>query len=246
MGTTDTGQLARQLVELRNYALAPGAAREFAAHFERHFLAAQEALGMDIVGQFTAPGDDARFVWVRRYLRPADRGEALRRFYSGPVWAEFGPRANELMVDHTDVHLLVPDPSGPPFAAGHRPHAERAGVPAHGAGGAPPTVVAALYDIGGHDAGPAGAWPAALVAAAEATGPDRAAAGVAELGRLATAPVPNDFPRLPVHEGPVAVWLLADATGGDAGVAAAEALASRHPGALRTVRLSPTPRSTLR
>ncbi|HEX6417475.1 MAG TPA: NIPSNAP family protein [Acidimicrobiales bacterium] len=239
-----------QLVELRNYTLRPAAAAAFVEHFERHLLASQEAHGMDVVGQFTVPGDDARFVWIRRYLRPSTRGAALRAFYSGPVWAEHGPRANELMVDHTDVHLLVPDPSGPPFAARHRPHSERAEPDAEGVDGAgsgpASTVVAALYDLGGTDRHPAGAWPAALVAAADATSPDRAGAGVTELGRLATARVPNEFARLPVHDDPVAVWLLADTAGGDAGVAAAESVAAHHRGAVLTIRLTPTPRSTLR
>jgi hypothetical protein len=100
----------------------------------------REELGMDIVGQFRVPGDDARFVWIRRYLDPAGRAAALTAFYGGSVWKEFGPRANELMVDHTDVHLLVPDPSGPLFAANHVPLARRDG-PWEGH-----AVVAAIYD----------------------------------------------------------------------------------------------------
>lgn len=93
---------------------------------------------------------------------------------------------------------------------------------------------------------PAGAWPAALVAAADVTSGARADTGVAELGRLATAAGPNDFLRLPVHDHVVALWLLADTAGGDAGIAAAEALAAYHHGAVRTIRLAPTTRSTLR
>jgi len=42
--------------------------------------------------------------------------------------------------------------------------------------------------------------------------------------------VPNGFARLPFHDDPVAVWLLADTAGGDAGAATAEALADRHHG----------------
>jgi NIPSNAP len=121
----DRGVAVDQLVELRSYALVPGQVEAFVEHFELHFLASQEELGMDVVGQFTVPGDDARFVWVRRFLEPSARGDALARFYGGPVWKEFGPRANELMVDHTDVHLLVPHRSAPAFAADHVPHAQR-------------------------------------------------------------------------------------------------------------------------
>ena len=222
-----------QLVEFRSYTLVPGQAEAFAEHFERHFLASQEELGMDIVGQFTVPGDDARFVWVRRFRDPAGRSRALASFYGGPTWAEFGPRANELMIDHTDVHLLAPDPSGPDFAADHVAHPRR---PA-GEGRPGSTVVAAVYDLGGAEGPPTTPWPAG----------DRDGDGVSELGRLVTAGVPNDFPLLPVHEDlSVAVWLLSDHAGGEAATAAAEAAAGARGLPLHTTRLTPTALSTLR
>jgi hypothetical protein len=230
---------ASQLVELRSYRLVPGQARAFAEHFETHFLASQEALGMDIVGQFTVLDDEARFVWVRRYLAPARRADALARFYTGPVWERFGPRANELMIDHTDVHLLVPHGSMPAFAADHVPHAER-----RGGGGAPggepgSTVVTAVFDLAGGGELP-GEAAGSMAGAARAN-------GACELGRLVTAAVPNDFPALPVHEdAPVAVWLLSDGHGGRAAGAAAESVAAAHGLPLRATALSPTARSTLR
>jgi hypothetical protein len=229
-----------ELVELRSYRLVPSAAEAFVAHFEAHFLASQERLGMDVVGQFTVPGDDARFVWVRRFRDPSTRAESLARFYGGPVWEQFGPRANELMVDHTDVHLLVPDRSLPAFAPDHVPHDERSGGPGGRPGdGQDSTVVAAVFD---------GAGPGELDAAFAGSLADAAsAAGVAELGRLVTAEVVNDFPRLPVHEGvAVAVWLVSDRTGGRAAMDAAEAVAIAHGLDLRTTALTPTARSTLR
>jgi hypothetical protein len=231
-GMADAPVAPDQLVELRSYALVAGAAAEVAAYFERHFIVSQAELGMDVVGRFTVPGDDARFVWIRRFLQPAARGEALRAFYTGPVWAEHGPGANELMVDHTDVHLLTPDPSAPTFpaatatAAGPRPEGS--------------TVVAALYDLDDRGATLDDDTTAAMTAAAAAD-PD-----VAELGRLVTARVANDFPRLPVHEDrTVALWLLADRTGGDVATAVAEAVAQRHDLPLRTTLLAPTPTSPL-
>jgi hypothetical protein len=231
-----------QLVEFRNYVLAAGAARPFVEHFERCFLASQEELGMDIVGQFTVPGDDARFVWVRRFGQPSARGAALRSFYTGPVWAEFGPRANELMVDHTDVHLLTPDPSGPSFAADHRPHARRAapGDATRRSPDAPAsTVVAAFYDLDDLPTIPT-ATAAAMTAVAAGAGIE-----VTELGRLVSAQVPNDFPGLPVHDAHVALWLLADHTNGHAATTAAQALANDQSLTLHTLHLSPTPRSSL-
>jgi hypothetical protein len=241
-----------QLVELRSYTLVPGQAGAFVEHFERYFLASQQELGMDIVGQFTVPGDDARFVWVRRFRDPAARGSALSRFYGGPVWHEFGPRANELMVDYTDVHLLVPDRSAPAFAADHVPHARRspaaggqASAGDSGGGGAPTTVVAAVYDLAG--APGTGALPAELAEAMTVAGRDASAGGASEVGRLVSAGGPNDFPRLPVHEdATVAVWLLSDRAGGEAAVAAATAVATSQGLAVQTTRLTPTARSTLR
>jgi len=70
---------------------------------------------------------------------------------------------------------------------------------------------------------------------------------VAERGRLVTAGVPNEFPRLPVHEGvSVGVWLLADRSGGTAAGEVAEAVAVAAALPVRTMCLAPTDRSTLR
>lgn len=233
---------ASQLVEFRSYALVPGQVDAFVEHFERHFLDSQEELGMDIVGQFTVPADDARFVWVRRYLEPASRAAALASFYGGPTWKEFGPRANELMVDYTDVHLLVPDRSAPSFVPRHVRHARRPDMPDRSDGDRTPSkVVAAIYDLGAGADLPADAADAMTDALGGAVG------AVAELGRLVTAGVPNDFPVLPVHEdAAVALWLLSDRLGGTAAETAAEAVAGSQGLALRTTCLAPTARSTLR
>jgi hypothetical protein len=123
MGREGNGQ---QLVELRRYSLRPGTAAAFVEHFERHFLASQEAHGMDVVGQFTVPGDDARFVWVRRFLRPAERGAALRAFYSGPP-----PRRGADHAAHADrpLHaaLRVSPGRGAPAVSSRPPAGARAG-----------------------------------------------------------------------------------------------------------------------
>ena len=77
---------------------------------------------------------------------------------------------------------------------------------------------------------------------------DAAPAGsVTELGRLMTAGVLNEFPRLPVHEAvAVGVWLLSDRAAGAAATAMAEAVAVSEALTVRTICLSPTSRSTLR
>jgi len=227
--------MPQQLVELRNYTLVPGATEAFVSHFDEHFLASQAELGMDVVGQFTVPGDDARFVWIRRFLQPATRGDALGAFYSGPVWKELGPRANELMLDHTDVHLLRPDPSAPDFAPGG-PGQRWTSPEVPGS-----TVVAALYDLDDDAPGLPAETAAAMTSLVAAAGPD-----VVELGRLVSARVPNDFPLLPVHDTNVALWLLADHGGGTV----AQSLTSEPVPALdlphRSLHLTPTRHSFLR
>lgn len=227
----------RQLVEFRSYRIVRGGIDAFVEHFENHFLASQEELGMDIVGQFRVVADPERFVWVRRYLDPSSRAASLTQFYSGPVWKEFGPRANELMLDYTDVYLLEPDASAPDFAAGHLPHSSRERRTTEPTS----TVVAAFYELrNGERAIP----PRMASAFAAAAGQS---AGASEIGRLVTASVPNDFPLLPVHDGvPVALWLLSDAGRGHAAVSAAQRVAKLWDRSLRVVRLTPTARSTLR
>lgn len=225
--------MTAQLVEFRNYRIVPGGVDDFVEHFEARFLASQEELGMDIVGQFRVPGAE-RFVWVRRYLDPSVRAAALTSFYTGPVWKEFGPRANELLVDHTDVHLLVPDPTGPPLAADHVAHGERTGPPTGAA--SPSSVVAAVFDIAARDR-----IPPDVTEAMTAT-----VSGALELGRLVTSSTPNNFPPLPVHEdAAVALWLLSDVDGGEAAIAAATEVADRCALPVRTITLAPTARSTL-
>ena len=225
-----------QLVEFRNYEIVPGGIDAFVQHFEEHFLESQEELGMDVVGQFRVADDPQRFVWIRRYLDPSSRGASLGRFYTGPVWKEFGPRANELMVDHTDVHLLVPHSSASAFAAGHVPHAERRGAAIE----ATSTVVAALYEM---DEG-LGLSPGVV---SEMTSAVNEVPGVVQLGRLVTATVPNDFVSLPVHDDAnVALWLLSDREQGAAAVAVAVAVGERRDLEVRTLRLVPTTRSTVR
>lgn len=224
-----------QLVEFRNYRLVPGGLDDFVEHFERRFLGSQEALGMDIVGQLRLLDEPDRFVWVRRYLDPARRVEGLTSFYTGPVWKEHGPRANELLVDHTDVHLLEPDASAPTFAADHVPHDQRSGTPLSPSS----TLVAAIYAIAG-----VGRIPPELAAAMDDV--SAASLDVSESGRLVTSPTENGFPALPVHDTAVALWLLSDPADGQAGDGVARAVADLSGLPVTLLHLAPTARSTLR
>src|SRR5262245_15820098 len=81
------------------------------------------------------------------------------------------------------------------------------------------------HDVAGHADAPAGA--------------------VVERGRLVTACVPNEFPRLPVHQGvSVGAWLLADRSGGTAAGEVADVVATAAALPVQRMRLAPTARST--
>jgi len=221
-----------QLVELRNYQLKPDALDEFVEHFERRFVESQNELGMDILGIFRHLDEPDRFVWVRRYLEPSRRAAALTEFYTGPVWKQYGPRANEMMLDVDDVHLVEPDASLPkfPLASGE------------GEAEGETTVVAALYELGPSEGDIPAELATAMTASIGGTAPE-----VRELGRLVTSAWPNDFPALPIHEDVrVGLWLLADGDRGAPSSNLAATVASKTGHAVVVLHLAPTARSTLR
>src|SRR5262249_58634770 len=82
----------------------------------------QEACGMTILGQFRDLDRPDRFVWLRGFDDMASRAEALRRFYTGPVWRANADAANATMIDSDDVLLLRPATAAPGFdLRGDRP-----------------------------------------------------------------------------------------------------------------------------
>jgi NIPSNAP len=104
---------ACEIVELRQYTLMPGSTAAFIELFEDHLFAPQEALGMRLLGIFTRPDADDKFVWLRGFPARAGRKHALEEFYYGPVWKRYRERANGMMIDSDDVHLLRPMPGRP-------------------------------------------------------------------------------------------------------------------------------------
>lgn len=98
--------MAPGLLEIRNYLLKPNRLEHFIDYFEEHFLASQEAVGMTILGQFRVVNEPNHFVWIRGFQDMEARREALQNFYGGPVWAKYGPLANDMMLEWHNVHLL--------------------------------------------------------------------------------------------------------------------------------------------
>lgn len=102
-----------KILELRNYLLKPNVLEHFIDYFEEHFIATQEAVKMQVLGQFRMIGDPDHFVWLRGFSDMETRLEGLQNFYFGPVWKKYGPTANAMMIDSDNVLLLrsIGDPA---------------------------------------------------------------------------------------------------------------------------------------
>jgi hypothetical protein len=184
------------VLELRRYTLHPGRRDELIELFEREFIEAQEAVGMQLIGQFYDLDDPNQFVWLRGFNDMSAREGSLYAFYSGPVWKAHRDAANATMIDSDNVLLLRPahPASGFSLKKGNRPsrgsHAIRNGF-----------VVATIYYF--HK-------PVAsdFIAYFEHTiHPALMEADVSVLAYFVTEDSPNTFPSLPVREGEyVFVW----------------------------------------
>lgn len=97
-----------QVVELRQYTLHPGRRDELIDLFEAEFIETQEAVGIQLLGQFRDLDDPDRFVWLRGFSDMEARRDALTRFYQGPAWRQHRNAANATMIDSDNVLLLQP------------------------------------------------------------------------------------------------------------------------------------------
>ena len=96
------------VVELRQYTLRHGQRDVLIELFDREFVETQEAVGMEVIGQFRDLDRPERFVWMRGFPDMQRRREALEAFYGGPIWKAHAAAANATMVDVDDVLLLRP------------------------------------------------------------------------------------------------------------------------------------------
>ena len=97
-----------QIVELRRYALRPGGRDTLIELFDREFVETQEAVGMQILGQFRDLDDPDSFVWLRGFSDMETRKSGLETFYTSPVWKTHRAAANATMLDVDNVLLLRP------------------------------------------------------------------------------------------------------------------------------------------
>ena len=184
------------VVELRRYTLHPGSRETLIELFDRELVEPQEALGLQVLGQFRDLDDPDAFVWLRGFRDMTARASGLAAFYGGPVWRTRRDAANATMVDSDDVLLLRPARPGSGVSV---PGARRPPGSAR-AGGA--LVVVTVYSLAGEAAAE---FPSFF---ADAVEPVLRAAGAEPLGSYRTEHSPNTYPALPVREGEETfVWL---------------------------------------
>lgn len=180
--------------ELRQYTLKPGRRDALIELFDREFVETQEAVGIELVGQFRDLDRPDHFVWMRAFPDMRSRAEALQAFYGGPVWHAHRDAANATMIDSDDVLLLRP------ASALAIPPTPRA--PAGASAPAASRLVTFVYSL----AAPADA--AFRECLDDEFMPALADAGIHPIARFETETAENTFPRLPVRTGEnVFVWL---------------------------------------
>ena len=96
------------IVELRQYILHTGRRDALIELFDREFVETQEAVGIQVIGQFRDLDEPDRFVWLRGFNDMAAREHSLHAFYGGPVWKAHRDAANATMIDSDNVLLLRP------------------------------------------------------------------------------------------------------------------------------------------
>ena len=184
------------IVELRMYILHPGRRGELIKLFEREFIETQEAVGIQVIGQFYDLDDPNQFVWLRGFNDMSARAQSLHAFYDGPIWKAHREAANATMINSDNVLLLrLPHEScGFPLKDSNRPplgsRAKQDGF-----------IAATIYYF---DA----PVDSAFITYFENTiKPLLTEADVEILAYFVTEESPNTFPRLPVREGEyVFVW----------------------------------------
>jgi hypothetical protein len=227
------------VVELRQYTLRPGQRDVLIELFDREFVESQEAVGIEVIGQFRDLDRPDRFVWLRGFADMERRREALEAFYGGPVWKANSQAANATMIDVDDVLLLRPVPLAKGAGtSGFGPQPPR---PAPGARAAASVIIATVCPLDG---------PADLAAVEEVLLPALAATDSPPLATFVEEPSANTFPALPVRTGEhVVVWIQRIPADDAQVLAGHELVRDLLPGVVGValqLRLEPTPRSRLR
>jgi NIPSNAP len=190
-----------QVLELRNYRLAPGKTRDFVRYFEEHFLRSQRDEGMHPLGQFEIVGEPDRFVWIRGFADMPARLRGLSGFYGGAFWQARRDAANAMILEHHDVHLLRPLAPVAALTGGATLEDRAPEAP----GTFPPHTGLVAVDF--YHAEPA-ALPGLVARFERGVLPALAREGHQILGHVVAELAPNDYPRLPVVQDPTLLAVL--------------------------------------
>jgi hypothetical protein len=185
------------IVELRQYALHPGARETLIDLFDREFVESQEELGIQVIAQFRDIDRPDVFTWLRGFPSMAARARALTSFYDGPVWARHRDAANATMRQWDNVRLLHPvsPRSGISITRERRAAGDVAATP-------PDIVVVTIYSLLESVVDGFAQWFDAVVK------PQLILSGGRPIAVLETEWSANTFPRLPVRQGEHAfVWI---------------------------------------
>lgn len=94
------------IVDLRMYTHQPNKRDDFIELFEAEFIETQEAVGIQVIGQFYDLDDPDRFVCLRGFNDMHAREQSLTAFYNGPIWKIHRDSANATLIDSDNVLLL--------------------------------------------------------------------------------------------------------------------------------------------
>lgn len=232
------------VIELRQYTLHPGKRDVLIDVFEHELVESQEVLGMRLLGQFRDLDNPDTFVWMRGFEDMPSRLAGLTSFYTGPVWMANRNTANDTMIDSDNVLMLKPAWAGSGLA--HRPLSRApVGTQIH-----PPGLVDisvfSLKAPADHDL---------LAFCKQDMTRVLESAGARDIAWYVTEDAPNNFPRLPVRTGEhvlVGVAVFRDVQHYAAFIRSgkwewliAPTLEPLLSGKTQSMRLTPTPRSTL-
>ncbi len=184
-----------QVIELRNYLLAPGRTRDFMRYFEQHFLQSQRDQGMHPLGQFELVGEPDRFVWIRAFEDMPARLRGLTGFYGGAFWLARRDETNAMLREHHDVHLLRPLAPIAALIGGASPE-DVAAAPSGDVPAETGLVVTDFYRV------PPETLGSAVELFEREVRPALVDSGHQVLGHFVTELAPNDYPRLPVIQEP--------------------------------------------
>lgn len=183
------------IVDLRMYTHQPNRRDDFIKLFEEKFIETQEAVGIQVIGQFYDLDDRSRCIWMRGFSDMPARKESLTAFYNGPVWTDYRNATNATLIDSGNVLLLrsVHPASGFSLQGNRPPLGARAKQDGF--------VGATIYFFDG----PVGTG---FISYFENTmKPLLIETGASILAYFMTEDSPNTYPRLPVREGENAfVW----------------------------------------